>query len=364
MNLLRELAELFARWIEAVAATIVSAFGSLVSPRVVRIVEDADGTAFTLNATPKGKAAAKPDGKPGSKSDAVGERIQLIDGAFPPAALRAVKGNRVELVLRPSRFVLRPLELPRRAVEYLDGIVRAQIDRLTPWPAADAVFGWGRPTDIAGDRISVMVAATARAAMRPFLQGLSELGATSIAILTPADGAAAAIKVYDQSVRGMLDARRVSRVLAVVLVLAAAAASIAVAADFVIGASLDARQADLTQSINQRRALLRGGQDAATRSASALLDRRKQETPSAVIVIEALSEILPDHTYVTELRVEGNKLQVVGVTRDAPGLIRLIEQSPHFTHATFFAPTTRAPTDPGERFHIEARIEPVNAPRS
>ena len=363
MNLLRELTELFARWIEAVAAAIVSAFGSFVSPRVVRIVEDADGTAFTLSA-PKGtKGTAKAAAKPGGKGD-TGERVQLVDGAFPPGALKAVKGNRVELVLRPSRFVLRPLELPRRAVEYLDGIVRAQIDRLTPWPAADAVFGWGRPTDIAGDRISVMVAATARAAMRPFLQGLSELGATSIAILTPADGPAAAIKVYDQSVRGMLDARRVGRVLAGVLVLAAAAASVAVAADFIAGASLDARQADLTQSINQRRALLRGGQDAAVRSASALLDRRKQETPATVIVIEALSEILPDHTYVTELRVEGNKLQVVGVTRDAPGLIRLIEQSPHFTRATFFAPTTRAPTDPGERFHIEARIEPVNAPRS
>src|SRR5262249_55583625 len=97
---------------------------------------------------------------------------------------------------------------------------------------------------------------------------------------------------------------------------------------------------------------------------SAMLDRRKQETPATVIVIEALSGILPDHTYVTELRVEGNRLQVIGVTQDAPGLIRLIEQSPHFTRATFFAPTTRAPTDPAERFHTEARIDPVNPPRS
>ena len=211
------------------------------------------------------------------------------------------------------------------------------------------------------------VAATARAAVRPMLEALSALGPASIAIFTaPADGAAAAgtIKVYDQSVRGSLDAARLSRILMIVLLVAAGAASLGVAVDSILGSSLEAQANDLTRSINERRAQLRGGPAGIARSASAMLDRRKQETPATVIVIEALSGILPDHTYVTELRVEGNRLQVIGVTQDAPGLIRLIEQSPHFTRATFFAPTTRAPTDPGERFHIEARIEPVNTPRS
>ena len=61
----------------------------------------------------------------------------------------------------------------------------------------------------------------------------------------------------------------------------------------------------------------------------------------------------------TELRINGERLQIVGMTSDAPSLIRLIEQSPHFAHATFFAPTTRSPGTTKEQFHIESQINPV-----
>ncbi len=108
--------------------------------------------------------------------------------------------------------------------------------------------------------------------------------------------------------------------------------------------------------------MLRAGSDGGDRSPLASLERRKYETATSVIVIEALSRLLPDHTYVTELHLAGNKLQIAGITHDAPSLIPLIEQSGHFTRATFYAPTTRSPSDPGERFHIEAQIDLRNAP--
>jgi general secretion pathway protein L len=132
----------------------------------------------------------------------------------------------------------------------------------------------------------------------------------------------------------------------------AAASSLAIAS--YLGSALDTEQEELSRMITQRRAALRANQGAG--SAETLLAKRKQTQPSSVVVLEAMSGVLPDSTHVTELRIEGDKVQVVGLTQDAPSLIKLMEQSPQFTRATFFAPTTRGQNEPGERFHIEAHI--------
>jgi general secretion pathway protein L len=127
----------------------------------------------------------------------------------------------------------------------------------------------------------------------------------------------------------------------------------------VIADNLGSEQQELLRKISARRAAMRSVSDLSGGSALQALERRKQTTPSSVIVLEALSTLLPDDTYVTEFRVDGEKLQIVGITSDAPSLIRLIERSPHFKRATFFAPTTRSPGETRDRFHIEANINPV-----
>src|SRR5688500_10839074 len=78
------------------------------------------------------------------------------------------------------------------------------------------------------------------------------------------------------------------------------------------------QQDELSRRIAERRALIRAGREG-PQAATPLraLERRKFQSPSSVIVLEVLSQILPDHTYVTELRIEGDKVRVTGVTRDA-----------------------------------------------
>jgi general secretion pathway protein L len=356
MTALREAAALLARWVDAVAALVVHAVRAVSAPGIVQLTEEEDG-AFAVR-----KAGA-----------AISERVHFADGrvtgAHADGVAQMLRGARADVALRPDRFLLRPLELPQKAGEFLDGIVRAQIDRLTPWSAQDAAYGWQAPRSLGADRIAVTVVATARTLVIPYVQALTALGAQAVTISTRVpgpDAAAAPIRVFAHTVSGALDVARVRRAVIALLVLALLAAGVSLVASTVVTANLSARQDELARRIAERRAAIRTGRERAdvANTPQRMLERRKYESPATVLVLDALSQLLPDHTYVIELRIESDQVRVTGITRDAPGLIRLIEQNPMFSRATFFAPTTRSPSDPGERFHIEAHIEPTAAPRS
>ena len=178
MKFLHQFLDGCSRWITCVATTIVAMRARFTSARPVELVEESDGD-FALRIAGKDAGARSQAG-----------RIRIADGkivgAVPAALAAKLKASRAELILQPARFVFRPLELPRRAAEFLDGIVRSQVDRLTPWSAAEAAFGWSTPTDAGNDRIVVTVAATARALVTPLVEAVAGLGADQIVVSTTA----------------------------------------------------------------------------------------------------------------------------------------------------------------------------------
>jgi general secretion pathway protein L len=352
MAILSEARALFDDWITAVAGAVDSIVGKY-APRTQIVLGGECTGVLTARLKSEQKGPALPD---------VSFRIA---GGRPSPSLpadwqAAFRGSRIETDLAPAQVLFRPLDFPRQAADFLDGMIRTQIDRLTPWPAEEAVFGWSSPSPGGHDRIELTLAATSKQEVEPLVQLAAGLGAQSLTAFAkpPAAGSAQEkIKVLDRSLRSeghhLLDSPRALRV---VLLSAGAAAAVALLATAYFGDSFDSEQQQLMQKVSQRRAALRLGPDGS--SAIGLLAKRKQTSPSSVVVLEALSQALPDGTYVTELRIDGDKVQVVGMTQNAPSLIRLIEKSPQFARATFFAPTTRAQNEPGEQFHIEAHITP------
>ena len=351
MSTISDAKAVFEEWIAAVAGAVEALIGRYAPRPQIELAGESTGV-LTARLKSARKGPPLPD-----------VSFRISDGrpapSLPVEWQAAFRGSRVETQLAPAHVLFRPLDFPKQATDFLDGMIRTQIDRLTPWSAEEAAFGWSAPSPSGQERIELTLAAMSKREIEPLVQFAGGLGAQSLtAFAVPAGSASQEkIKVLDQSLRGAafhgLDTPRTLRI---VLLSAAGAAAVLLLAGLYFGDSFDSEQQQLTQRISQRRAALRLGPDSG--SAVGLLAKRKQSSPSTVIVLEALSKALPDGTYVTELRIDGDKVQVVGMTQDAPSLIRLIEKSPQFARATFFAPTTRAQNAPGEQFHIEARITP------
>ena len=359
MNFTGVVSRAFWQWIDGVAECAIAIVDRVAKPRKIELVEE----------EPARFAIREPDIR---KPDALRAMKITIEGGatidrVTPQVETALRGACVELALRPERFVFKPLDLPSRAAEFLDGVVRAQIDRLTPWNSEIAAFGFSNPVSIGGDRVTVTVAATAKPLLAPLVQALAAKGARAVTVSTRPPGVPPlpAITIMDERVSSAFNALKARRILVIVLVSCALLTATVAIASAVITSNLEMRQAELAQRIVARRGAALTARNAPGDPVTAgerALARRKNQTPSAVIALEVLSRILPDRTYVTELRIESDKLRVTGITDDAPRLIRLMEQTPHFTQATFFAPITRSPSDIGDRFDIEARLEPVFSP--
>lgn len=347
--MMAEAKKLFEDWIGAVVVALRAA-AARATPRRRILLEQTDAGDFVARVVSNRKGVAMPQStfRPGQAA------------ALTEEWRTALRGSQLEIHMRANQVLFRTVDFPKQAADFLVGMVRAQIDRLTPWTADDAAFGMTAPVPVANERIAITLAATSRRTVQPLLDLAVDLGAASVEVLVePPDTETALqpIMIFEQKLTSpMRLATDVPRLLRLTLLGAGVGAAAMLVVSAYLGGAYDDQRQELQQRISQRRAALRIDQPGG--SAASLLAKRKQTSPSSVMVLEAISRALPDTTYVTELRIDADKMQIVGLTRNAPSLIRLLEQSPQFSRAIFFAPTTRDQNDPGERFHIEAHVMP------
>ena len=78
---------------------------------------------------------------------------------------------------RSKKLLVRTLDpLPAQSKPYLDGIVRHQLERLTPWRASDVLYSYhAAPAGPEDSRLIVTIAATARSLHRRRLEQLAAL---------------------------------------------------------------------------------------------------------------------------------------------------------------------------------------------
>jgi general secretion pathway protein L len=90
------------------------------------------------------------------------------------------------------------------------------------------------------------------------------------------------------------------------------------------------------------------------------LSEKKLKTVSTVALIDELTRLLPDDTWVQQLDLHGKELQIQGDTGSSARLIGLFEQSRLLSDANFRSPLTkgRGPST-GDRFQLVATVKDV-----
>ena len=269
------------------------------------------------------------------------------------------------LLLPSASSLRRRLPLPPAAADRLRDVVGFEIERQTPFPADAVAFDArviGRRDDGPIDAELIVVP---RAALDPQLAGLGPVAPLLSGIdVAGTDGTPLEVNLLPPA------QRRRSRDPWLTWNLAFAAAAVlalALALWLVLvnrreaAAQFDAtvaRQAPSAQRVaaqqQELNALIEG---------QGFLQRTRSAYPTAVEVMDELSRLLPDGTYLEKLAIEGDRLTLIGLSNEAPALIGRLQNSKLWRSPALAGALQTDPTTRKDRFTLTAEIGPPAADR-
>jgi general secretion pathway protein L len=281
-------------------------------------------------------------------------------GQVPEKILQQTRGATIEILVPKDAILRQKLDgLPAESFPYVEQVVLHQLETHFPWRADDVLHSI-RVEKRTDGTLDVTVWATARSAIAPALAAAHACHASEIRVIgygneddAPAGGIVAAVGSKNQS--RLNRTRQIARYAVITLfVVAAGVVGWTVFASW----SLSNDIAALDLEIADRRAILKRIAEGVGGGQSHGLEAKKNLAPVAVVVLDELSVLLPDSTYLTELSLDAGRLRITGVSANAAELVPLLEGSGYFTNAAFYAPTTRLTGGATDRFSIEAIVAP------
>jgi general secretion pathway protein L len=261
----------------------------------------------------------------------------------------------IEILVPPTAIIERRLDpLPAESRPYADDVVRHRIESLVPWRASDVLHATAIEERSDG-RIDVIVRATSRAAIAPAIAAAAAYAPRNIAVVADA-AAGSAIPVPISAGDALAGSQAAARhAIAGLLFFAVCVVTWTI----LHWQLLASESATLDLSISGRRSVM---QRASNIEADSELGELKRRKPAAVRVLNQLSLILPDDTYLKEFQLEADQLRIAGVSGRAAELVAILERSGHFRKAAFYAPTTRMVGSRTDQFYIQAVVVPETGP--
>ncbi len=346
--------ELLTWWAERMRELVPSRLRSGATPQ--------DALLVTLSAPAGGDTPEADFGLRRRGREAPLGRFRLEPAALAglPAALRK-RPRRVVLRPPPGALLEREVVLPLAARRDPGGVLRYELDRLTPFAPEEVFWTWRQEGfDAARGTLRLRVSLLPKAALQAPMEALRRAGLPPVGLEAAGPGGEARAIPMAEAV-GAPSRRREAwrrRGLAAAGTACAGLAVAAVALPFVLQslalAAADRHVEALRPRVAEAEALRRqiaeakGGQDA--------FAAERARVGDALRAIAALTEILPDDTWLTELTLRQRKLIMAGRSAGAARLIGLLSADPTIRDAAFVAPVTRAESGGVDVFSIRAEL--------
>lgn len=260
------------------------------------------------------------------------------------------------VALEPALFFQREFRLPRSEIGALKRILEQEIVHRTPFQPAEIWHGVtpdGQPSSgLATFRHWIIP--KDRAEAKIVLLGLQVGEVDSIGIKSATDVPVAVVPLREIRHDDPPWVIQTMRVLAAALLVATTAG--------LLGFEWwqSSRAAALEDELQEARRGVQQGQHAAGSPVPLLA---LKALPGSLATWDELSRVIPDHTFLTELRISGGAVALSGLSSDAARLVRVLEDSRLFTGATLLGAIIPDATEQRDRFRISLKLRNSGAGR-
>lgn len=280
-------------------------------------------------------------------------------GTVGGAELPRSAGSMSILRLAQSHVLAKAVSLPLAAERELDQVLDFEMDRETPFKAEE-LYWTHKITGVDRDngRLSVRLLLVPKAQIDPLLTELGQIGVRPCR-LEVSDGP-------DKGAWLPLGAHGSRAYPAATRLLAPAAACCALLAAAVVVTPF-VRQEFALRSIEREVAAGRAAAAEADRlrneidrlsGSAGFIESEREKAGRPLVVLAALTRILPDDTYLTEMELRQRKLTLSGRSAGAARLIGALAADGEFRNPGFSAPVTRLEALRTELFTINTEVTP------
>jgi general secretion pathway protein L len=277
---------------------------------------------------------------------------------------QAARADEVVIRLSSEDVVGATVVLPAATEENLAEVLAFEMDRYTPFRAEQVYYDYRLLSrDPERGKIRVQLVAMPRARLDAVVDAVRRWGLAPAAVEVahadpePAGPRSAPINLLPKARRPRRNGAH-SRLNRALLALAAGLVAAAVAIPLM-------RKAQLVSSLEHQVAEARTAAQSVQRTRTeleqsteevAFLAQRKHASPAVIDLLEALTRLLPDDTWLLRFELRNGHVKIQGESPTASTLISIIESSPLFRDTSFVAPVTQNPRTGLERFVITARV--------